>query len=97
MQYYRDQATSYASSAMSVRTATCNHCGRDGGRAARNSGGNILLGHHKRQADGDEQHVSNDYNDPQLMGEAKTVMHYMFYMMANQSSDSFLVSQASPS
>ena len=40
-----------------------------------------------RQADGDEQRVSNDDNDPQLMGEAKNAMHDMFDMMANQSSD----------
>ena len=40
-----------------------------------------------RQADGDEQRVSNEDNDPQLMGEAKNAMHDMFDMMANQSSD----------
>ena len=40
-----------------------------------------------RQGDGDEQHVSNDDNDPQLMGEAKNAMHDMFDMMTNQSSD----------
>ena len=40
-----------------------------------------------RQADSDEQRVSNDDNDPQLMGEAKNAMHDMFDMMANQSSN----------
>ena len=40
-----------------------------------------------RQADGEEQRLSTDDNDPQLMGEAKNAMHDLVDMMGTHSSD----------
>ena len=40
-----------------------------------------------RQADGAEQQVSKDDNDPQLIGEAKSAMHDMLDIMDSHSSD----------
>ena len=40
-----------------------------------------------RQADGEEQRVSKEDNDPQLIGEAKSAMHDMLDIMDSHSSD----------